>query len=224
MFSVSRSPLALVTQTFFLGLHGAGLLLGAVYNQKTPDLYPNNAHNKIGWIVTWIVVVQCTIGLIRFVVSAAKIHDVSAEEQTAFLPISTEALAQHYQIQAMRFPEQHRYSHDSGHCTASEPSRSQSISSQGDEEEQQKLREYRDECLPGPVDSGKHGWVWKARIQNVASKISATIPSRTLRVMNAVYDAIDCLSLLFGFVAIMTGAVVYGGVFVSFKPRVNFRI
>ena len=37
-------------------MHTAGiaLLLGLVYNHKTPELYDNNVHSKIGWVITWI--------------------------------------------------------------------------------------------------------------------------------------------------------------------------
>lgn len=52
MLSLARSRYRLTAQLVFLAVNGGGVLLGTVYNANTPDLYPNNAHHKLGWIVT----------------------------------------------------------------------------------------------------------------------------------------------------------------------------
>lgn len=216
MLSVSRSRLALPAQLSFLGLHSVGLLLGTVYSSKTPDLYENNAHNKIGWIVTCIAVAQCIIGLVKLAVSFKKPYDAHAEEQTAFLPISTEDLAQHHQ--AAYSPDEYRYSRDSGHFTASEASRSQSISSMQDDEneEHQKVLEYQSPHADTDAEyTEKQGFLGSTKAQRVATCIAAMMSQRTTRTLNFAYNAIDCMSLLLGFAAIVSGAVVYGGIFVS---------
>lgn len=213
MLSVARSRLALPAQLFFSGFHSIGLLLGTVYGSKTPDLYENNAHNKLGWIVTWIVVAQCVIGLAKLAVSSKKRQHVDAEEQTAFLPISTEALAQHHQ--ATYSPDEYRYSRDSGHFTASDASRSQSISSMQDHEneEQQKFLEYQN--THADTDAEYMEKRVNTTTQRVASLIAAMMSLRTMRALNVVHNAIDCVSMPLGSAAIVSGAVVYGGVFVS---------
>lgn len=224
MLSIARSRLALPAQLSFLGLHSVGLLLGTVYRSKTPDLYENNVHNKIGWIVTWIVVAQCIIGLVKLAVRVKNPQDVNVEEQTAFLPISAEALAQHHQ--ATYSPDQYRYSRDSGHYTASETSRSQSTSSMRDHEheEHQKFLEYQN--LHADSDAGyteNQGFFGNTRTQRVASRIAAMMSQRTMRALDVVYNAIDCVSLLLGFAAILSGAVVYGGVFVSYDQHFHYK-
>ena len=216
MLSVARSRRALPGQLFFLGLHSIGLLLGTVYSSKTPDLYENNAHNRIGWVVTCIVVVQCIIGFVKLFDSPKKPQDVDAEEQTEFLPISTAALAQRHQ--AAYFSDQYRYSHDSGHFTASEASRSQSMSSLQDHEneEHQKFLEYQKSLADtDPEYTEKEGFFGNTKAQRVACRIAAMMSLRTTRALGVVYNVIDCISLPFGFAAIVSGAVVYGGVFVS---------
>ena len=216
MLSVSRSRLALPTQVSFLGLHLVGLLLGTVYSSKTPDLYENNAHNKLGWIITWIVVVQFSIGLLKLAASFKKPQEVDAEERIAFLPISTESLAQHHQ--ATCSPDDYRYSRDSGHFTASETSCSHSVSSmQGHEdEENQKFLEYQNpDANAHPEYMEKQGSFGNTKAQRVASRIASTMSQRTTEALSIAYNAIDCVILLFGFAAIVSGAVVYGGVFVS---------
>ena len=224
MLSVARSWLALPAQLSFLGLHSVGLLLGAVYSFKAPDLYENNAHSKIGWIITWIVVAQCIIGLVKLVVNFKKHHDSHAEEQSMFLPITIEALAQHHQEACL--PDDYRYSRDSGHFTASETSRSQSTSSMHDQEseEHQKFLEYQNRHTDTePEYAEKQGFLGSTKAQSVATCIAAMISRRTMRALSFANHAIDCVSMPFGFVAIVSGAAVYGGVFVSCNQDFHCR-
>lgn len=216
MLSVARSWFALPVQLSFLGVHSVGLLIGTVYSSKTPDLYESNAHNKLGWVVTWIIVAQCIIGIVRLAVNFKKPQDVDAEKQNVFLPISTEALAQHHQ--ATYSADEYRYSRDSGHFTASEASRSQSISSMHDyeDEEHQKLLEYQNQHADTNAEyMEEQGFSGNTKAQRIASRFAATMSLRTTRVLGVAYNVIDCVILLLGFAAIVSGAVVYGGVFVS---------
>ena len=216
MLSVARSRLALPAQLSFLGLHTLGLLLGTVYSSKTPDLYENNAHNKIGWIVTWIVVAQCIIGVVKLAVSLKYTQDVVVEEQTPYLPISTQALAEHHQ--ATYSLDEDRFSRDSGHFTASDASRSQSVSSMQDQEnrEHQKLFGYPNSHADIDAEyTEKQGFLGETKAQRLAIRIAAMMSQRTMRVLNVAYNTVDCVSLLLGFLQFVSGAVVYGGVFVS---------
>ena len=220
MLSVTRSRLALPTQISFLGLYILGLWLGTVYSAKTPDLYENNAHNKVGWIITWIVVVQCVIGLLKLAVSFQEPQEVDAEERTAFLPMSTQALTQHHQ--AIYSPDEYRYSRDSGHYTASEASRSQSVSSMQDHEseEHQKFLEYQNPHADIDAEyPKKQRHLGNTKAQRVATRIAVMMSQRTKRALNVAFDAINCMGLPLGFVAMVSGAVVYGGVFVSHTPH-----
>ena len=224
MLSVARSWIALPAQLSFLGLHSVGLLLGAVYSFKTPDLYANNAHNKIGWIITWVVVAQCIIGLVKLAVNFKKQHDGYAEEQSAFLPITIEALAQHHQEACL--PDDYRYSRDSGHFTASETSRSQSISSMHDQESEEHKKFLQYQSMHAGADlkyAEKPRFLRSTKAQRVATCIAAMISQRTMRALSFAYHTIDCLSMLFGFVAIVSGAAVYGGVFVSYNQDCHCR-
>ena len=208
MLSVARYRFAIVIQLAFLGLHSVGLLLGTIYRSKTPDLYKNNSHAKVGWIVTWLVVAQCVIGLMKVTISLGSRETVQ-EEQTAYLPIFDDALMQQEQVQA------YRYSNDSGHFTASESSCSQSISSlpdRNDQDQHGKLREYEDARVEADCTE-KHGLLGNVKLRRFASHVSARLSTRTISVLDAVNNTIDCTSLPIGFVAVLSGAVVYGGVF-----------
>lgn len=219
MLSVARSRLALIVQLGFLGVHSLGVLLSVIYTGHTPDLYPNNAHHKLGWIVTWVVVAQCTVGLLRLAVNIATPRDSGTlEEQATFLPVSTERMAQTHQYQRVQSPDPYRYSQDSGHFTASESSRSHSISSSTDraEEEERKLREYQ--AAQDATDMAlfeKRGLLASPKVERLATRVAAVISSRTLRVLDLVHNLIDRTILLLGFVTLVSGMAVYGGVFVS---------
>ena len=52
MLSIARSRYHLPAQVIFHILNGLGMFTGFVYNHSTPDLYKNNAHHPIGWVVT----------------------------------------------------------------------------------------------------------------------------------------------------------------------------
>ena len=215
MLSIARSRLALPAQLSFLGVHTVAVLLGTAYSSKTPDLYENNAHDKVGWIITWIIVTQSIIGLLKLAVNFHTSQDADAEDQNAYLPISAQALAEHHQ--ALYTSDEHRYSRDSGHYTASEASRSQSISSMQEREieEHQKFLEYRDQHTDTGADKmEEQGLLANTRTQRVASCIAAMMSQRTRRALDVAYNAIDYASLPLGFTTIVSGAVVYGGVFV----------
>ena len=221
MLSIARSRLALVVQLSFLGLHSIALLLGTIYTYNTPQLYENNSHSKVGWIVTWVVVVQCVMGVVKLAVNLGKERK-ATEEQASFLQMTTEALEQHQQHQPRPAPDPYRYSRDSGHYTASEQSRSRSVSSTTTytQEEQQKLHEFEadheDELEQSHLE--KRGLLGNRRVEQVATKLSAAFSQRTMRIIDVSHNLIDRTILLMGFVAFVTGAAVYGGVFVSFRP------
>ena len=218
MLSIARSKLALPAQLCFLSVHSIGLLLGVVYNHNTPELYENNSHNRIGWIVTWVVVGQCVIGVIKLATGYSKPQDIhNKEEGAALLPMSTEAIAQHGQTRDMSSPDPYRYSNDSGHFTAS---RSQSVSSTQDpseeEEHRQKLHQYEACHEEGGIEViDKRGFLANRQVERIAQGTSALISERAMKALDSVHNAVDRLILLPGFITFISGVAVYGGAFVG---------
>lgn len=161
------------------------------------------------------------LGLFRSVAGNNKL-DVRIEKAPVLPPVSVKSPAQQQQLLEIPPIDQYRYSDDSGHFTASEPSRSLSISTRGEDqdEQRQKLREFEDaqenlnidECSDAD-DVEKQGLLGNAAVQNVTSRISAKLSRRTWVFVSAVYNAIDWTSLLLGFFTLGSGTVVYGGVF-----------
>ncbi len=221
MLSLARYPYALVAQLSFLGVHGLGLLLGAIYSGKTPDLYENNVHNKIGWIVTWIVLAQTVNGVIKVYESGRSAHQTDTEEQTAFLPISQEAMAHHQRLQGMRAPERYRYSWDSGQGTEPDSPGEESCPPLQGNEDVDHFNLHRPEHKDAEAEFDEKRAVSRFHIINfIVSHFAALMPKRAITFMNMVYDVVNGLILILGFVAITSGIVVYGGIFVSFTALV----
>ncbi|CAK7266246.1 hypothetical protein SEPCBS119000_001927 [Sporothrix epigloea] len=235
MLSIARSRYTLPSQLLFLAANAGGVLFSIIYNASTPDLYPNNAHHKIGWIATWTITAQVAVGLLArlagaFEHSGNSKDNMTRSERQSFIPISTAALAEHGTLHQphhlQRQSRDYRLSNDSGQGTErnTESLRSNSVSTLEDcesshqkedcEEADQSNRyagfadEYLEEAhLPGfrPVSGGQPS----ALISKIANRVS----SRAWSVLLFFYSAVDRTSLIFGFVAFSLGIVTYGRFF-----------
>lgn len=210
MLSISHSRYTLPVQFLFLALNAVGVFLATIYNASTPDLYPNNAHHKLGWSLTWIMVFQVLIGIIS---AYAGRKDSKGEEGASFMPVSASAMEQHQRMQSPRLFS-YRFSNDSGQGTEpnTESLRSQSISSHGGDE----FPEVRQDAQENDDDVEKQGLMHGSRMDKFLSKrIPRMLSSKMLRLMRLAYGVVDRLILILGFVALTTGLVAYGGLFVS---------
>ena len=216
VLSIARSRKTLAVQLLFLCTNSLGLLMGSIYSRKTPELYKGNVHDKLGWLVTCVVSSQCCLRVFGKLAGVLKKQS-AKDEQSIFLPATSDTPMQYQDYQVTHSSDQYRYSNDSGHFTASNTSRSQSISSSGgreEEEQHRKLCEYENTHRFDSLDeTEKHSLLGNAAAQRIASSITGILPHRVARGVEVVYDAIDYVNLLIGFFALGTGAVVYGGVF-----------
>ena len=228
ILSIARSRLALMVKCSFLGIHSIANLLGLVYRRNTPQLYERNSHAAIGWVITLIVVAQCIMEMIiRARKGRNEVTD-SFDESGTFLPVTAQTLEQ-YQRQTPRTTstDKSRFSEDSGHHPASEPSRSQSISSTDTyiQEEEQRLHEYR-------VDGGdewtqdhqeKAGLLANRNNDRADTGNTSILSGKTLHIVTHLHNFINRSILVLGFAAFATGAVVYGGVFVSAAIHISVK-
>jgi len=65
MLDFAKSNLHYPALIFFLGLHGIGTILGLAYNSRTPDLYVNNAHSKLAWAMSGIILLTIIARLLK---------------------------------------------------------------------------------------------------------------------------------------------------------------
>ncbi|KAL8780748.1 MAG: hypothetical protein Q9203_000627 [Teloschistes exilis] len=213
MLSVARSRLALATQVAFFIANALGLLVGTIYNGKTPDLYENNLHHKLGWAVTWIVLAQLVVGLFRMYVIGTTASETNSDESTVFLPTGMRDMTGYHQMHPDSSASMHRYSHDSGQGTESVSSRSNSLMGTNDEKETETGR-----SIDHPHDDNTEGVEVRKTFgliaaDNLLIRLSKFVPRPVAKVMNVYYEAVDVLILIFGFVLILTGFITYGGVF-----------
>ncbi|KAL1988384.1 hypothetical protein VTN96DRAFT_10067 [Rasamsonia emersonii] len=206
MLSVARSRYTIPTQFVFLIINALGLFFGIVYNASTPDLYENNAHHKIGWIVTWVVVAQVVIGLIYAYSGHGRVKNGAAYERAAFLPVSAENTMDHQQSY-----HEYRWSRDSGQGTERNSSSLQSRPSTPDGENGHLAKPEEDVEESTPL---AQGWLRNSVLDRFfASRIPGLVSDRVLRILRVIYIILDRIILPFGFIALSTGGVTYGGVF-----------
>ena len=206
MLSIARSRYTLLVQFSFLALHAVAVLLGTVYNATTPDLYPNNAHHKIGWVLTWLVCFHIMNGVILAYTGRYKTN---IREQEGFNPVSTQAMAEHHRLH----DDAYRFSNDSGQGTEpnTESLRSQSISSTGDRDQLPDIHNHEGEDYEEKIGllhgTKLHGFL--------ISHMPGLLSSRVLQVFGLLYDLVDRVVLILAFLALSTGAITYAGLFVS---------
>jgi len=137
-------------------------------------------------------------------------------------PISAAAMAQHHQLQQTYVQGQGGYTDASGHCTASETPRTNSMSGTTDCEDEM-LHDFNN---PQQADSEidvaeKRSLLGNSAMNRVLPSMPSRVSRRRMNAINLAYQIINCVILLLGFVAIVTGVVVYGGIFVSLACAVE---
>lgn len=222
MFSLARSRYTLPTQFAFLAVNALGVLFSTIYNAKTPDLYPNNAHHKLGWAVTWIVSAQVLVGLVGRLAGAFSKKTDSAlniAERQGFLPVSRAAMDEHHRLHGSPYSALHRHSDDSGHGTESRPeslrsasfsSTPETLASPGAQTAHKTFHEEDDDL---EADADLPTVQRDGAIRNFATKIGSKISSRAWRVLILGYNVVDRTSMILGFVALCTGVIAYGRFF-----------
>lgn len=209
MLSVAHSRFTIPTQFVFLIVNGVALFFGLVYNASTPDLYQNNAHHKIGWIASSVVVAQFVIGII-YAYSGRRTKTMASQyERATFFPVSTENMMEHQQLYTP--VAEYRWSGDSGQGT--------SCPTSPDEEHHNLTKPEEDDDVEVPTPLAR-GWLRSAFLDRFfTSRVPGLLSNKVLRALRVVYNIVDRIILPFGFIALATGGVTYGGIFVcTFDP------
>ncbi|KAH7122853.1 hypothetical protein EDB81DRAFT_765831 [Dactylonectria macrodidyma] len=217
MLSLARSRYTLALQFVFLATNAVGLFVGAIYNAQTPDLYPNNAHHNLGWVVTWIVVAQVLVSAIGWVAGAvARTMKHSDRSNQAFLSVSTNTSHENrYRMhENYRASDPYRLSGDSGQDaeTTTESVRHSSASTlygADDTPLQGPNKEYdeEDEDLESMLLSSQTP---KTTLGRQAARVVA---SRVWIYLNIGSQVIDRAILPLGFVSLTSGIVTFGRFF-----------
>ena len=215
MLSIARSRLAVPAQFVFLIINAFALLLGLVYNHKTPELYDNNVHSKIGWVITWIASAWVFMALVQAYTASAKPYSL---ENLSAQPLNAANMARYQRVQNA----EPRWSNDSGQGTERNStslfgnSTSPSVESE-DRPFNIALRSHdHDELDHGEPEAEKSGLLNDNAVDRFFTRnVARLIVGKPLKYFRLLYVVIDRTILVQGFVAIMSGTVVYGGIGVS---------
>lgn len=216
MFSITRTRLTIPTQLSFLAVNGLGVFTSIIYNAKTPDLYPNNAHHKIGWVATWTAAAW-------FVMAVPMIYrkkDSVASRQAA---MTTQNMAQYDRLQneqgfVSRWSRDSRGSDASGTlCPESRAHSSDSLArdklepqSPMDEEQGHDFIGHNEEAENSNLLQNKNNRLDRL----VTLKLSRFNPSgKAFTAMKIVYIFIERTILILAFAALLTGGVTWGNLF-----------
>lgn len=213
MLSIAHSRYVLPFQFAFLVINALALLIGVVYNHKTPELYENNAHSKTGWAITWIASAWVFMSLLQSYMKHSHQDSFEGEDTQA---LNAANMAQYQRVKEEDLESPYRFSNDSGQGTERNSaslyghSRSPSVES----EEQQ---------FPGPIRKNTHDELDdledvdlekpKSTLHRFFTRnIARFVVGRTAKVVRLLYVVFERTMLVQGLVAILTGTVVYGGI------------
>ena len=212
MLSLARSRLALAVQLAFLGVHSIATLLGTIYKYNTPQLYERNSHGPTGWVVTWIVVVQCVMELGKLALSIGHERSGSGENHHGLPPVTVEALERHHRAHKSEpYAGMHK---DVGDYGDDNSSRSQSVSSTATYTQEDQRSRYTYDADELDVSDSHRSLLGNRRVDRTTENIFSSLPRRIVCAMNHLHCLINRIILFLGFVAFLTGAAVYSGVFV----------
>ncbi|TKX24651.1 hypothetical protein C1H76_3260 [Elsinoe australis] len=216
----AKSRLAIPVQFLFLLVNAVGLLTSVVYDAKTPDLYSNNSHHKIGWAVTWIAVVWVLLGLLNLFNQRKQIRS----HTTSGLPITSQTMAQYEQLNSHDFHHDYRYSRDSGHGTErgssslSGPTRTNSAEDvlQKPEPHLPSFPDSEHEDEEDPADHEANPFLNNSTVDRFVTKRLRLLDLKSARLRTAInftYLVLERFQVMLAFLALTTGFVTWVGIF-----------
>jgi hypothetical protein len=215
MLSIARSRYVLPSQFAFLVVNALALLIGVVYNHKTPELYENNSHGKTGWIVTWIACAWVFMALVQSYMDRSQFQSFDDEVTQ---PLNAENMAEYQRVKEEDVESPWRYSNDSGQGTERNSaslyghSRSPSVESENQQFPEPVRRNTRD-GLDDLEDMNLEKQKSVSRFDAFFSRnVARFVAGRTAKVVRLLYVMFERTIIVQGLVAILTGTVVYGGI------------
>ncbi|PHH77798.1 hypothetical protein CDD80_179 [Ophiocordyceps camponoti-rufipedis] len=195
MLSLAGSRFTLMSQYWFLALNALGLVFGIIYNAQTPDLYPNNAHGKIGWLITMVASAQVLLTLAGW---AGRLW------RQGYLPLSSKQLVTRDFISDCSHSDSPQ-SPNSIHEASAKSNHQPPYSSVPDHDD------YGAFSANSPDDHmGQDGFDGTA---HASPPLPSSPMDKLWRCLAIISKVIDRIILPFGFVAITSGLATFGRLF-----------
>ncbi|KAI9852529.1 MAG: hypothetical protein M1838_000396 [Thelocarpon superellum] len=219
MLSIARSRFTFPLQIVFLAVNAGGLVTGTIYNANTPDLYQNNAHHKLGWIVTWMVSGQVALGLVGLYNRHFGSRAGEFVQRESYFPVSVDAMATHQRTHLLQSSHTDRFSEDSGQGTERSSTTLRSPTGEEQRSREQLMSDAEEDGQAYDSEGLGRGMEkpsflpGSAAHRFLASKLTGILSRRATRVCMFVYETLNRTILIVGFVALTSGIVTYGGLF-----------
>ena len=193
-----------------------GIFTSVIYDAKTPDLYPNNAHHKIGWAVTWIAVAWTLLGLLNLVNQPKK--TTSFAEATH--PVSTQAMAQYEQMNGYDAEDPYRWSRETGRETAHDTPTLLGSGSRHNSTDSIDRKPER--SFPEDDEDESNAFLGNARVGRfVTKRIPKLQSTRLAKFVNFLYVLLARYQLLLAFLALTTGFITWWRIFLANDGLLN---
>lgn len=139
------------------------------------------------------------------------------DERAAFIPISAHAMEEHRRIHSFGVGQDYRFSNDSGQGTERNTESLRSHSTSSEEEVIANRISNMDLGDDADHDTAAKLGILKSNAMDkfFMQKLPLMLSSKTLHALEMAYEVINRIILILGFVALTTGIVTYGGIFVS---------
>lgn len=209
MLALARSRHRLFAQIVFFTLNALGVALAISYNTLTPDLYPNNAHHKIGWIITLVSTVKISITLLGRVVRIFTGRTKVRQDGPGH-PFMSVALQDLSPVEGSL--DRSYLSHSTGYGSETDVG---SLQGDGDDKSD-KLYIGMDDEVEDTLLPLAHPY------PRLSSQVTRLVSSTLRKYLIAVLRMFNYMILPFGSVAIATGIVTYGRFFV--RSSMNFTL
>lgn len=221
MLSLASSPYHAPAQALFVAIHAVGAVFGATFHKLAPPLYPGNAHRKMGWALSSVLLLQAAVG---FVATVARRRRRARHLEFAPVPAREQEQAGY------------RHSGDSGHGPSleQEPSEHQHQPRHGahhddgdddDDDDDGWDRDAEEKLLGGGQQQQqqrqRQRWVAAAGLaleRFLSSHAPCVLGRRVLSACDVAYSAIARLLVPLAFAQICLGLVAGSGIFVSVTP------
>lgn len=208
--SVAKSRYHVPAQAVFHVMNGLGVFSGIVYNRATPDLYANNSHHPLGWVLTGFSVFWTVISIV------VALSRESQSKPSKPPQLSEENVTQHIQRHWSSYEEEigARDRRDSGQGTErNSASLMGSRQNSCDHVYQKPEQDDELELLDGR-EIEHHGFLRNNKVHKYLSKtirrFSSKRVSKALRWIQVVFEK---TLLPLGFTALLSGFIVAGGLF-----------
>ncbi|KAF1934435.1 uncharacterized protein M421DRAFT_415464 [Didymella exigua CBS 183.55] len=201
MLSISHSRFALPSQFVFLAVNGLALSISHLYNKRTPNLYDNNVHGRIGWIITCTAMSWIFIALIQAYVGRS-----AAPGYKSVQSMITGSSTEYHQVEDGESSDALRWSDDHGQ---SPTLLSRSLDGYPVSSSMGSVGRHLSRLdMMQTQDAPRGSFVTRSFSRCVAC-FARIFSARSLRLF---YVLIERTVLVQGFVAVMSGTIVYGGI------------